>query len=154
MAEKGLVTNIKDNYAVVRLTRQEACAKCRACIAGMSEQDMFIEAENACNAEIGDWVYVDLRDNGFLNAVLIMYGIPLIGLLAGILIGYFAISPALGFDGNTKDIFSFFCGIICTLLAYLWIKLNDKKWKNDKKYRPVAIGVTEPDEKSKSCESK
>ena len=42
MAEKGVVIGLKDNnLAVIKMTRQEACAKCRACIAGMAEKDMF-----------------------------------------------------------------------------------------------------------------
>ena len=45
MAEKGIVTGLKaNNIAVVKMTRLEACAKCRACIAGMEGKDMFIEA--------------------------------------------------------------------------------------------------------------
>lgn len=148
MAEKGLVTNVKGEYAIVRLIRQEACAKCRGCIAGMTEKEMFLEAENACDASIGDWVLIDLRDNGFLHAVLIMYGIPLIGLMVGLLVGYFGISPILGFTEGTRDFFSFALGVVGTLLCYLWIKKNDARWETSKKYRPIAIGITEPDESS------
>ena len=75
MAEKGIVMERKDNLAVIKLKRQEACAKCRACVAGMSEQEMIMEAENACNAQVGDWVELELVGNSFLEAVLIMYGI-------------------------------------------------------------------------------
>ena len=56
MAEKGYVTEIKGNLAVIKMKRTEACAKCRACIAGMTEKEMIMEAENNCGAEVGDWV--------------------------------------------------------------------------------------------------
>ena len=79
MAEKGQVIGLKNNesLAVIKMTRLEACAKCKACIAGMTEKEMFVEAENMCDAKVNDWVEVELEPNGFMNAVLIMYGLPL-----------------------------------------------------------------------------
>ena len=65
MAEKGVVVDRKNNLAVIKLRRQEACAKCRACIAGMSEQEMIMEAENRCNAQVGDWVELEMVGSGF-----------------------------------------------------------------------------------------
>ena len=57
MAEKGIVTELKDNnIAYIKMKRTEACAKCRACVSGLSEQDMFIDAENDCDASVGQWV--------------------------------------------------------------------------------------------------
>ena len=60
MAEKGIVVEKKNHLVVIKLKRQEACAKCRACIAGMSEQEMIMEAENRCNAQVGDWVELEM----------------------------------------------------------------------------------------------
>lgn len=136
MAEKGQVTELKENLAVVRMTRTEACAKCRACIAGMKEQDMFIEAENLCEASPNDWVEVELADNGFLSAVMIMYGIPFAALMAGILIGYFALPLALPFVN--RDLGSCLLGVIFTAVSYLWIRSKEDKWRS-KKYRPIAV---------------
>ena len=85
MGEKGLVINVKDHLAVIQMTRKEACAECRArsCLAGMKKEEMIIEAENECDAKVGDWVIMELRNNSFIKAVLILYGISLLcGLLA------------------------------------------------------------------------
>lgn len=142
MAEKGQVVNIKENFAIVKMVRTEACAKCRACLKGMNEQEMLIEAENACEASAGDWVEIELKDNGFFNAVLIMYGIPLIALLSGILIGYFAIAPVI--PQFNRDLLGCFVGIIFMLLAFLWIRSQEKRWSS-KKYRPIAVKKTQAD---------
>ena len=74
MAEKGVVIGLKDNnLAVIKMTRQEACAKCRACIAGMAEKDMFIEAENICGAKVDDWVEVECHQTDlFMQCLLCM----------------------------------------------------------------------------------
>lgn len=152
MAEVGFVTALKaDNIAVARMTRKEACAKCRACIAGLSEKEMIVEAENNCDAKVGDWVEIELESNGFLTAVLIVYGIPLIALVAGICLGYFIISPALNL-GSAGEVLSFGIGLLFTAAAYLWIRKNEERW-NTRKYRPKAVKVTtEPVEEIKKEE--
>jgi len=143
MAEKGLVIELKNNLAVIRLNRTEACAKCRACIAGMKTQEMLVEAENECNATVGDWVEMELRENGFFKAVLIMYGLPLIGLMVGICVGYFLL-PGF-FPAINRDIVSAGSGIIVTGLIFLWIHSQESRWSN-KKYRPIAARIATTDE--------
>lgn len=142
MAEKGQVVNIKENLAVVKMIRTEACAKCRACLQGMNEQEMFIEAENGCEAITGDWVEIELQENGFLHAVLIMYGIPMIALLAGIVLGYYAVAPLV--PHMNRDIVSSLIGLIFTGIAFLWIKSQEKRWAS-KKYRPIAVRKAKAD---------
>ena len=100
---------------------------------------MILEARNACGAAKDDWVEVELEADGFLYAVGVMYGIPLIALLAGVLLGNFVIAPVLSFIN--ADVVSFFTGIIFTGLAYLWIRSREDYWK-EKKITPTAIRVT------------
>lgn len=143
MAEKGLVIGLKDNLAVIQLNRTEACAKCRACIAGMKTEEMMVEAENECDAVVGDWVEMELRDNGFFNAVLIMYGLPLIGLLVGICLGYFVFPQFV--PAMNREVLSALTGVIVTGLVFFWIRSQESRWEN-KKYRPIAARITIPDE--------
>ena len=140
--EKGRVVEIKGNLAVVTLTRREACAKCRACSAGFTSQEMRIEADNLCEAKVGDWVELSLAENGFLGAVKIMYGIPMIGLMAGLLLGYFVLWPVVPM--LSRELLSFGLGMVGVLIAYLWIHSQKERWEQ-KKYRPAASKITEPD---------
>lgn len=140
MAEKGQVVEVNDDMLVVRMTRTEACAHCRACLKGLSEQEMIINAVNNCDAKVGDWVDIELYDNGFLTAVLVLYGIPMVALMVGIFIGYF-LAPLMG-AGNIREPLSFAVGVVFTLLSYLWIKKNQSRW-DTKKYKPVAIRISE-----------
>lgn len=139
MGEKGQVIELKENLAVIRMTRTEACAKCKACIAGMSKKDMIMEADNECSAQVGDWVEMELRENGFFQAVLIMYGIPLIAFMAGILLGYFVVAPFVPMID--PSVIGFGLGLLFTLLTFLWIRSQEKRWES-KKYRPVAARIT------------
>ena len=145
MAEKGIVTELKDNnIAYIKMKRTEACAKCRACVSGLSEKDMFIDAENDCDASVGQWVELEFDNNGFFYAVLIMYGIPFVALISGILLGYYAIAPLL--PVLSKEILSCVVGLGFTALVYLWIRSQEDRWSS-KKYRPIAKRITTPPEK-------
>ena len=143
MAEKGVVVDSKNNLAVIKLRRQEACAKCRACIAGMSEQEMIMEAENRCNAQVGDWVELEMVGSGFFEAVLIMYGIPCLCFLVGLLGSYYLVMPRF-FPSTSPDVPSFVCGIVLTVLAYLVIRSQEHRFATQK-YRPIAARITTPD---------
>ena len=38
-----------------------------------SSKEMVLEAANECGADVGDWVELELQQDGFFNAVMIMY---------------------------------------------------------------------------------
>ena len=140
MAEKGQVMEIREDLVVIKMTRIEACAKCRACVAGLAEKEMIMEAENHCDAKIGDWVELSMIESGFFSAVLIMYGIPLIGFMTGLLSTYFLIMPNY-FPTISPDVPSFVVGLIGTCIAYLWIRSKEDRWK-ERKYKPIASCIT------------
>ena len=142
MAEKGQVTQVKtNNKVVVKMLRTEACAKCRACMT-FSSKEMILEASNECGASTGDWVELELQQDGFLTAVLIMYGFPCLGLLAGIVAGYFGLSRVI--PGFNREVLSFICGLIALLICHFVIKKNNYRWENNKKYTPVAARMAAP----------
>ncbi|MDD3394033.1 MAG: hypothetical protein EOM28_00720 [Clostridia bacterium] len=135
---KGLVTNESGNLLKVHIVRQEACGQCRACLSGFAEQDMDIDAKNLCDAEVGDWVELELQDNAFMKAVLISYGIPLIGFFIGLFFGYYVVSPLVPLP---ESLVSFGLGFIGVLMCYAWIKSQNPKWEGGK-YLPLAVRLT------------
>lgn len=136
MGEKGEVIELKNNLAIIKMIRTEACSKCGACKNGMAKNEMIIEAKNLCEADIGDWVEIDLQSQDFLKAVGIMYGIPLILLIFGFVLGYVTLSytPYKSYS----EIISFFVGIIFMLFSYIWIRKNESNWKKQN-FSPVAV---------------
>lgn len=136
---RGLVTEESGSMIKVHIIRQEACGRCKACLSGYMEKDMDIDAKNLCDAEVGDWVELQLQENAFMHAVLISYGIPLIGFFVGMFLGHFAISPLVPFlpDG----LVSFLFGFIGVLGCYTWIKGQNPRWEGGK-YMPMAVRLT------------
>ncbi|MBR4014946.1 MAG: SoxR reducing system RseC family protein [Anaerotignum sp.] len=139
---KGLVKETKGNLLTVHIVRREACGECRACLSGMMENDMDIEAKNLCDAEVGDWVELELQENAFFNAVMIMYGLPLVGFFAGVLLGYFIVGPFLPIPVSLTSIVF---GALGIFLCYLWIKSQNARWESGK-YRPLAVSLAEEDD--------
>ncbi len=146
---KGLVTGTKGDLLVVNIHRKEACGSCRACLSGMMETEMDIDAENLCDAEIGDWVELELQENSFLHAVLLAYGVPFVAFLAGLFLGYYAIAPFVPFH---RELFALFCAVLCLFLAYFWLKSQNPRWEKGK-YRPMAVRLTTEgyDDDDSSC---
>ncbi len=104
----------------------------------MKKEEMIIEADNECNAKVGDWVIMELRNNSFMKAVLIMYGIPMIALVIGIVLGYYVLYSYIAID---REVLSFGMGLLFTALAFLWIRSKESTW-DKKKIRPVATKIT------------
>ncbi len=140
MSEIGQVIEKRENNRLlVKLERQEACAKCRACTAGMKSEEMLLEAENLCNAEIGDNVDITLEEADFMKAVLIMYGIPFACFMTGLLVTYFTMTN-MGISG--ADIISFLVGLVLVVISYLVIHSFEPHFKKDN-YVPKAVCVVD-----------
>ena len=138
MAEIGRVIEKKENNKLlIKLERQEACAKCRACSAGMQSKEMLLVAENLCHASVGDDVEIFLEETDFMKAVLIMYGIPFLFFVGSVLITYF-ILDSMGI-ANT-EIISFAVGIVLVAVSYLVIHHFESHFKSNN-YVPKATSV-------------
>ncbi len=140
---RGLVHEVKDDLVIAKIQRKEACGECRACLSGMTKNEMDIEAQNLCDAEVGDWVELELQENAFFNAVIIMYGLPFLGFIAGIVGGYFGIPRLLPTINPVLP--SLVLGVLGIVVVMLWIKSQNPRWESGK-YRPLATKIVEGEE--------
>ena len=135
---RGIVHEVKGDLAMVKIQRKEACGECRACFSGMMKTEMDIEAKNLCDAEEGDWVELELQENAFFNAVIVMYGLPFIGFIVGIVLGYFGVPKLIP---NISPVLpSLVLGVLGIVLAMLWIHSQNHRWESGK-YRPLATKI-------------
>lgn len=133
MGENGLVISVNEDLIEVKLRRNEACSKCKACMAGMNDNEMIIKAKNACEANVGDMVVIELKNENFLKAVGIMYGIPCVFFVIGVFIGQLLISELAGFA----------IGGISVFAVYFFIRKNEHLF-NKEEYTPVAVNLYDP----------
>lgn len=140
---RGLVHTVKDDLVIATIHRKEACGECRACLSGMTKTEMDIEAKNLCDAEVGDWVELELQENAFFNAVVIMYGLPFIGFIAGVVLGYYGVPKVL--PSISPILAAVVLGVLGIVIAMLWIRSQNPRWESGK-YRPLATKIVEEEE--------
>lgn len=138
--EVGQVIEVKDDQVILRMVRNPACGSCHACSMGAESQTLKLQALNLCAAQKNDMVEIRLDGDSFLSAVSILYGIPLIFLLLGIIGGSFlgeALFPA------QKELVAIALGFGLTALSFLAIKSREKHFRREK-YIPKAVRIVDP----------
>lgn len=120
----GTVQKTEEHYAIVTIERQDMCGECHACEVLGEIKKCEIRCINTCEALPNEQVEVDLSNQSFLKATLLMYGVPLAGLMGGILLGSF-LPDTLG--NNIKEIGMIIGGLGLMTTCFLWIRHKDRK---------------------------
>lgn len=140
MNQQGYIIEIVDDItAKLKLKRHSACASCGKCATTSEEKDIIVEVDNSIGAKIGDRVEVNMETINVLKAAFIVYTIPLIALLIGIIGTFYGLKVA-NFNGNI-EIISAIVGLIFTIIVFLILKKNDKKFRNSKEYIPIVTKI-------------
>ncbi len=136
MSEKGLVTKVSGKSMCVKMFPLTSCGECKACDAHRRSA-MTIEIDNTCNASVGDYVSVDMKETILAGAV-IFYGIPLMAFIVGIMLGWM-ITPNLVSESLQEPVTAA-AGVSFLLISYLCIRLADPLIKNRTAF-PVATAI-------------
>lgn len=137
MKEVGQVTQIQDTIATVRTQRNSSCGSCNACSMGQNQDEMFIKVLNELDAKPGDWVELDLESISILKISSIVYMIPLVALILGLIGGY---TLAEYFSGN-PELYGALGGLLATVLAFLGIRIAEPRFNKKKEYTPRMISI-------------
>ncbi len=91
ITEQAVVQDIRENIAVVKVERSEACGNCAArgmCQAlGGQSKEMLVEVLNDKHAKPGDVVEISIPSKPFLKSMSVVYMIPVMSLIAGLFLG-------------------------------------------------------------------
>lgn len=99
--DRGLVIARHGDVVMVRLQPQDGCMSCalaQFCV-GSKESSPTVRATAPSEIAQGDLVEVSIDDSIILKASAIMYGIPLVAFLVGVLGGY-GFSSLAGLSGS------------------------------------------------------
>ncbi len=83
MRRPGEVTEVRNGMLQVTFCRPDACQSCGACEGGKKQTVIWVKGQ----ARVGDIAVVDMPDSTVIRASLIAYGMPLICLLLGLILG-------------------------------------------------------------------
>lgn len=125
MTERGYVLKCKGKYAQVRIERNSACGQCGKC--GMSEHQKHVDfyVENTLNAQVNDWVDIDIPEANSAKLAFVAYILPIIPALI-----LMFVSIALKWK-EWLSIALFFVGLAVGFAVVALIdKLHKRKWAN------------------------
>ena len=128
MGKQGRVVSTAKDYVMVSLSRTTACEHCEACRVGFKpgDREILVRAKNLCDAQIGDFVNIEIKGRDFLLAAFIMYGIPFVMMVVGFFVGYQAGAYA---GTEARELIGFFSGLFCIAVTFIVINLTDAKWR-------------------------
>jgi len=88
--EKGIVLSAADGHAEIALRQTDACEECSAkifCRPSEKKDTKIIEAADSYGVQPGDEVQIEIAGTDILKASFMLYGMPLILILLGIILG-------------------------------------------------------------------
>lgn len=127
----GQVIEAHGSKVLVRFKRTKACGDCNMC-ASFGSDEAVVEVENRLNARIGDRVELSLHSSSMLKASFIAYGIPLLALLLGVLIGI-----------QFSDLLGAALGIAAPAASFLVIHFFEPTIKRRSEFEPYMIRILE-----------
>ena len=129
MRQPGEITRVQNGRIQVTFCRPEACAACGACEGGKKEHAIWVQGEG----RVGDIAVVEMPDRMVAKASLLAYGLPLVCLLAGMILG-----SAITGGKDAGVIIGAAAGLAAGLLT---LKLTEKRRTNRKEWTPRVVEV-------------
>ncbi|EFM24865.1 positive regulator of sigma(E), RseC/MucC [Peptoniphilus duerdenii ATCC BAA-1640] len=120
MKQTGIVFELNDDKAKIIVTRLAACgSSCESCSAHCGENKQeYINVKNDIGLKIGDRVEITTDSTAVLKYIALVYGLPLIFLISGVLIGMLL---------NLKEMYSLLVGFVFMIVSFIFIKTIDNK---------------------------
>lgn len=128
MINQGLIAENKADQSKVLVFREEACGSCASCGACKTKPKM-IWLDNSLGAKPGDMVVLEMDNKQFFRSAFLLFGLPLILFIAGILISHFV---QLGQTGTSNDMVSFLGGLVGLFIYWLVARKLDSGDVKDK----------------------
>ena len=140
MEELGVVVEVKEDGAVVRMMR---AGSCEGCSAGGSckavSGDRLLIASNPVGAKPGQHVEIKIEGGAFLKASFLVYMVPIIFLFIGAALGG-NFGPRI-YGGMSVDYWQALAGAAFLALSIVAVRLYDKKVKNNSMLKPVITKI-------------
>lgn len=138
LEETGLVTKVEDNIAWVNTRSKLACSSCKVestCGNGILEKYLsgriFVsKVQNTISAKVGDQVVIAIPQASVTKAALVVYCIPLLGIICGALFG------ELGYGSEPVAIGASLVGLISGLFV---IQIYNRKIGGNEHYMPKIV---------------
>lgn len=137
-AECGIVKKVVGNHVVVEADAISFCASCSNHECSMRQsrgRELFIE--NTMGAGVGDRVFFVIPSKGIVLSSVVLYGIPIVFLIAGILLGSLIPLPFF----QDKEVAGMVIGIIFLCLSFFIMRFASKRMVQHNQITPTMVKV-------------
>lgn len=140
--ERGVVIKTEGIMATVKVQKRGSCEGCIARgVCEPSEDAMEIEALNPIEAKIGQTVEVSIIPQTYLKSAIYVYGLPLIVLIVGAIIGKNI--GDLYMEGIDSDLVAAILGLGGFFVTFIFIRLWSKRAEKKTEYKPIIERIVE-----------
>jgi len=144
MKQSAKVLKNNGDKALVKINRQSACQQChRECLLAGNEHEMKeieVEVDNPARAKAGQTVNLEMGEGHLIIASLIVYILPLIGLITGYFAGSW-IGPY--FFSITANISGILGAFVFFFLVFILIRKIDISLETNKNFHPRITEIIE-----------
>ncbi|MGB4269131.1 MAG: SoxR reducing system RseC family protein [Spirochaetota bacterium] len=136
--ECGIVKKVTGNYVVVEADAVSFCSSCgnHECTMRQSRGRQLL-IENTMGAQAGDRVFFVIPSKGLVLSSFVIYGIPIVFLIAGILLGSLIPLPVL----HDKEVSGMVIGIAFLLISFMVMRFASKQIVKRNQITPEMIKV-------------
>ncbi|MBQ8554892.1 MAG: SoxR reducing system RseC family protein [Clostridia bacterium] len=135
MERTGEVTAVQGEWLEITFCRPKDCEKCNACAGGAKTTILRIKGK----ASVGDKAVVHLPQSAVTRASTLAYGLPLGGLMIGMLLGE-VLFP------NSNSMGGILGGVIGLIIPAVIIRLTEQKRQASGSLKPRIIRIIPADE--------
>jgi len=134
MEQVGKIQKINGDTATILVKRVSACGdSCAHCSAACMQPGIEVETAVTPDMHVGDYVEITTENEVMFKHILMLYGMPLLLLVAAIVVVYYSLG-----DIPKKDIISAFAGLLSLIVSHFILKQYDKK---EMTKRPIKYNV-------------
>lgn len=132
--EQGLVIEVHDGMARIKVGRHEECTGCGAC---PSSRHVMVEAVNRVGAQPGQRVRFELREQHMLLGAFVVFVLPLLAAGAGAVLGWL-IGPGAGVGADYAAPAGAAALFVLSLPA---VKYFDRRAGRNQELKPVILEI-------------
>ncbi|HOJ30357.1 MAG TPA: SoxR reducing system RseC family protein [Spirochaetota bacterium] len=138
--ECGIVKRVDGNYAVIEADAVSFCSTCENHTCTMRQsRGRQIMIENTLGAATGDRVFFVFPSKGILLSSVVLYGIPIVFLIAGIIIG-----AVLSWPFHDKDFSGIITGMVFLIFSFGIMRLASQYIVQHRQLTPTMVKVEKP----------
>ena len=130
MERTGEVIAVQGDELLIRFCRPTDCEKCHGCMGGAAQRELKVRGQ----AQVGDAAVVEMPAGKVVQASLLAYVCPMLGLLAGLFIG-------AGLFPGAQETAAILGGLIGMAVPLLIVALTEGKRRKDAAWQPKLVRV-------------